>query len=198
MIGMPEQGVATYYDATGAGNCSFDPSPSDLDVAAMDDPEWQGSSVCGACATVMGPKGNVTVRIVDRCPECEKGHLDLSKQAFAKIADLSAGRVPITWSIVSCNVSGNVAYQFKQGSSQYWTAIQVRNHKVPIRSLAWNKNGTNWVDVNRESYNYFVEPNGMGTRAIKIRITSRDNQTLEDTLPGVMENQVFQGAAQFH
>lgn len=195
-LGTPEQGVATYYDATGAGNCGFDPSPNDLDVAAMDNPEWQNSAVCGACAEVTGPKGKVTVRIVDRCPECEKGHLDLSKQAFAKIADVAAGRVAITWSIVPCNVSGPVAYYYKDGSSQYWTAIQVRNSRLPIKSLEWNKSGT-YVDVGRVDYNYFVQQSGVGTGPVKVRITAWDGQTLEDTLSPVVQSTTVQGAAQF-
>ncbi len=89
-------GRATYYDADGSGNCSFDASPDDLDVAAMDAPEWDNSGVCGACVAIEGPRAASTVRIVDQCPECEKGHLDLSQEAFAKIADVSAGNVPIT------------------------------------------------------------------------------------------------------
>ncbi|MGH7330711.1 MAG: expansin EXLX1 family cellulose-binding protein, partial [Polyangiaceae bacterium] len=68
-VGKSENGRATYYDADGSGNCSFDPSPNDLDVAAMDDPEWNNSAVCGECVAITGPNGNVTVRIVDRCPE---------------------------------------------------------------------------------------------------------------------------------
>jgi expansin (peptidoglycan-binding protein) len=93
-------------------------------------------------------------------------------------------------------VTGPVAYQFKQGSSQWWTAVQARNHRVPIRSLVWNKGGT-WIDVQRANYNYFVEAAGMGTGAVRLRIVSWDGQTLEDTVPGVMENQTFAGAAQF-
>ena len=34
-----KSGEGTYYDATGAGNCSFDPSPNDLMVAAMNAPD---------------------------------------------------------------------------------------------------------------------------------------------------------------
>src|SRR5512135_3134445 len=104
------QGIATYYYATGAGACSFDPSPSNLMVAAMDAPEWNNSAVCGEYVQVWGPKGTVTVRIVDLCPECGVGHLDLSEQAFALIANLSAGVVSITWQVVSPSLSGPIAY----------------------------------------------------------------------------------------
>ncbi|HLE51108.1 MAG TPA: expansin EXLX1 family cellulose-binding protein, partial [Anaerolineales bacterium] len=91
------QGIATYYAATGAGACSFDPSPQDLMVAAMNAEQYDNAAVCGAYLYVTGPQGAVTVRIVDLCPECQAGHLDLSREAFAQIAELPQGRVPITW-----------------------------------------------------------------------------------------------------
>jgi len=195
-LGAPESGVATYYAADGSGNCSFDPSPNDLDVAAMDDVEYAGSAVCGACVAVKGPKGSVTLRIVDRCPECERGHLDLSKEAFAKIADVSAGRVPISWQVVPCAVTGDVGYHYKDGTSQYWTAIQVRNHRLPIAKLEIQKGG-GFVAVSREPYNYFVLGSGAGPGPVTVRITSADGQTLTDTLPAAASDVSAQGAGQF-
>jgi len=192
----PEQGVATYYAATGDGACGFGPSPNDLNVAAMDQPEWNGSAVCGECVAITGPKGSVTVRIVDLCPECEMGHLDLSQQAFAQIADVSAGKVPITWKVVPCNVTGNVEYQIKDGSSQYWTAIQVRNSRLPVAKLEWMQNGA-WTDVSRADYNYFVVSSGVGPASYQVRITSSTGETLMDTLPPVQPNALVQGSGQF-
>jgi expansin (peptidoglycan-binding protein) len=198
-LGTPESGVATYYDATGAGACSFDPSPDALDVAALDMPEWDGSALCGACAAVSGPKGSVTVRIVDLCPGCEQGHLDLSMQAFAQIADVAAGRVPITWQLVSCDVGGNLAYRFKEGSSQYWTAIQVRNHRLPVTGLEVRVgDGGSWQAVARSDYNYFVDAGGVGTTGpFAVRVTASDGQQLVDELPAVQSGVVVEGAAQF-
>jgi expansin (peptidoglycan-binding protein) len=196
-LGQNETGDGTYYAATGAGACSFDPSPNDLDVAAMDAPLWAGSAPCGECVAITGPKGMVTVRIVDLCPECKAGDLDLSQEAFAKIADVSAGRVKITWHGVPCAVTGNVAYRFKEGSSQWWTAIQVRNHKLPIAKLEWQSGGS-WQEIPRESYNYFVVASGVGTTgSFQVRVTAIDGQTLTDTLPGVQAGQTVSGAAQF-
>ncbi len=196
-LSSPESGVATYYDATGAGACSFDPSPNDLDVAAIDMPEWNGSAPCGECVAVTGPQGSVTVRIVDLCPGCETGHLDLSMQAFSQIADVSAGRVPITWQVVPCDVQGNLQYRYKEGSSQYWTAIQVRNSRLPVASLEVQLNGA-WQMVTRSDYNYFVEPNGVGTTAgFGVRVTASDGQQLVDALPPLQPELVVSGAAQF-
>src|SRR6185369_16807240 len=61
---VSEMGDATYYDATGAGSCSFDPSPDRL-VAALDGPDYAHASLCGACLAVAGPSGDVIVRVVD-------------------------------------------------------------------------------------------------------------------------------------
>ena len=192
-----KNGVATYYDADGSGNCSFDKS-SDLDVVAMNTPEYGASAACGGCINVRGPLGDVTVRVVDRCPECPTGHLDLSKEAFAKIAEMKQGKVAITYQNVACNVSGNLAYHFKDGSSKYWVAIQVRNHPVPIAKLEYKK-GSSFVAMKRESYNYFVEPAGVGDiSSLVVRVTGADGNTVEDTLPGTIESdKLVQGKAQF-
>lgn len=196
-ISQPEQGVATYYAADGTGACSFDPSPNDLMVAAMDMPEWNGSAPCGECVHVDGPQGSVTVRIVDLCPGCEMGHLDLSMEAFQMIAPLPQGRVPITWQVVPCNVTGNVSYRFKEGSSQWWTAIQVRNHRLPITKLEWQSGGA-WVDIPRADYNYFIVQNGVGPSAFMVRTTAIDGQQLTDMLPAPSSGTVVPGSGQFH
>ena len=94
-------GEATYYAADGTGACGFAASPSDLMVTAINKSQY-AKSLCGRCVSVTGPKGTVKVRIVDLCPGCAFGGLDLGAQAFAKISPLSAGRVKITWSFVPC------------------------------------------------------------------------------------------------
>lgn len=193
-------GIATFYDADGSGNCGFDKSPNDMDVVALNFPEYANSAACGSCIRVKGPSGEVTVRVVDSCPGCNAGHLDLSEQAFQKIAPLEKGRVDISYQTVACNVSGNVAYHFKDGSSKYWTAIQVRNHRLPVAKLAYQRDGA-WVDMKREDYNYFVESKGVGDQpsGLRLRVIAADGQVIEDALPGaVPDNETVSGSKQFN
>lgn len=195
------EGTATFYDADGSGNCSFERSPDDLDVVALAMPEYNESSACGACLQVTGPKGEITVRVVDSCPGCEGSgvNLDLSAQAFAKIAEPKQGRVKVTYRLVSCATSGNIAYHFKDGSSKWWTAIQVRNHRVPIQSLEYRK-GASWVPMKREDYNYFVDASGVGDQpsGLTLRVTGTDGQVIEETLPGdVQSDRTIAGTKQF-
>jgi len=196
-LGQFQAGIATFYDATGAGHCGFDKSPQDMDVAAMNAPQFAGTAVCGSCAEIQGPKGTVVVRVVDSCPECNAGHLDLSREAFGKIADMIDGRVKTQWRLVSCPVVGPVRYRVKQGSHQYWSAIQVLNHRLPVTKLEYQKNGA-WVATWRDpDSNYFTEPAGMGTGPVKVRITASDGQTLEDTVPSTTGEKIYDGLAQF-
>jgi expansin (peptidoglycan-binding protein) len=172
-------GEGTYYAADGSGNCSFDPSPGDLMVAAMNQADYAGSAACGACITADGPRGSVTVRIVDRCPECARGDVDFSEQAFAKIASVSAGRVAISWRYVPCDVSGPIRYHFKDGSSAFWVGIQVRNHRHAIASVE-GRTGTAWRALRRETYNYFIADGGLGAGPLALRVTDVHGQVVED------------------
>jgi expansin (peptidoglycan-binding protein) len=175
---MEHTGEGTYYDADGSGNCSFDPT-SDLMVAAMNQTDYAASAACGACAHIVGPSGEVTVRIVDRCPECKPGDIDLSPEAFSKFADLKLGRVKIAWNYVPCDVQGPIVYHFKEGSNQYWTAVQVRNARHAIAKFEFQKSGQ-YVPVNRLDYNYFVADKGMGPGPYAFRVTDVNGDVLED------------------
>lgn len=93
-------GEATYYDADGTGACGFGKS-TDFLVAALNKVQYTKAE-CGKCARVTGPKGSVTIKIVDLCPGCGDGDLDLSETAFKQVANLDDGRVEISWHFSTC------------------------------------------------------------------------------------------------
>lgn len=190
-------GDATYYDATGEGSCGGDPV-SDLHVAALAAPSWNAAAFCGACADVKGPTGKHTfVRIVDMCPECLNASLDMGRPAFSDLDELSVGRVPITWRLANCPVTGPLNYFVVSGSSQYWIGIRVRNHRVPVASLELEVGGA-FVKLERKQWNDFVLPSGTKTDgAFRVRATSWAGEVLVDTLPGPRASTTFQGAQNF-
>lgn len=192
----PLSGEGTYYDADGTGNCGFDPDPGRM-VAAMNAVDYDTAAWCGACLRVSGPDGEVTVRVVDQCPECAHGDLDLSREAFAKIAPLSAGRVPITWHEVACEVDGPLRYHFKDGSNPWWTAIQIREHRYPIAKVEARRASGAFEPIPRVSYNYFVESDGLGDGPYTFRVTDTRGHVLEDTGIEAGDDVTRSGAAQF-
>lgn len=188
-------GEGTYYDADGSGNCSFPATPSDLMVGAMNASDYAGSATCGTCARVEGPDGTVDVRIVDQCPECRPGDIDLSPQAFEEIAPISAGRVDISWTFIPCDVSGPLVYHFKDGSNQWWTAVQVRNHRHQVERFEVELDGA-WVEVPRLDYNYFVYEAGMGPGPYRFRVTDIWGHTVEDEAIPLLDDDDATGADQ--
>lgn len=193
-----EAGSGTYYAADGTGACGFDASPDDLMVAAMNAADYDHAAWCGACLEVTGPSGSkVTVRVVDECPGCAHGDLDLSQQAFQALSPLAAGRIAITWREVACSVTGPIGYHFKDGSNAYWTAIQLRNHRYPIAKLEAATAGGAWTAIPRLDYNYFVDASGLGPGPYTLRVTDARGQTLEDSGIALGASVTRDGAAQF-
>lgn len=186
-------GHATYYDfADGTGACMLEQLPepqyvgaigiSDYYTPAVDGKAYQQATLCGAYAKVSGSKGSIIIKIVDLCPDaiCTKGHIDLSPEAFAAVGNLIDGYIPISWQLISKPMTGNIALRYKDGSSQWWTAIQVRNHRNPVATLEVKK-GDTWEALSRTDYNYFLAPWGLGVGYHTFRLTDVFGHQLIET-----------------
>ena len=177
------RGVATAYNAgVGDGACLYGPSP-DLMIAAMNTTDYETSRACGAYVLVRAANGkSITGRITNECPlPCAPGQIDLSEQAFAKLADLKVGRLPITWSLVSPSNVGTISIRYKTGSSAYWCGIQAIGHRNPVARLEVST-ASGWRQLPRTAYNYFVSAHGTGCGKA-IRLTDIYGQRL--TISGV-------------
>lgn len=191
------QGQATYYTATGLGNCSI-PVPSDLLFGAMNNPDYATADYCGAFVKITGPLGSVTVQITDRCPECQTGHIDLSPQAFDRIANRVTGIVPISWQLISNPATtGKVSYHFKDGSSQWWTAVQPRNHRNAIAKFEYRMGQAAYKVAPRFIFNYFIAEAGMGTGPYSFRTTDVYGNIIVDENIVLGDNVIRTGTQQF-
>ncbi|KAJ3057602.1 hypothetical protein HK102_011021 [Quaeritorhiza haematococci] len=104
-------GEATFYDGNGALGACGNPIADDQMLCALNaasfDPFTPGSNpndnaLCGSCVRVTGPKGSAVCKILDRLPSGGPFDVDLTRTAFANIADISAGRVAVKWSFCRC------------------------------------------------------------------------------------------------
>lgn len=193
-------GVATFYDADGTGNCGFDVAPDRM-VTAVADPDWAGSLHCGRCLEVWGPEATIVVRVVDRCPECPTGHLDLSAEAFDLIAEPAQGIVPVAFRSVPCPVGGPLSIRQQEGSNPWWLSLQVRDHRHAVASVELRENGAStWQPMPRASYNYFVATSASGFAfPLDLRLTDVHGGVVVETdlITAAVPGQVTSGTTQF-
>ena len=110
---------------------------------------------------------------MDQCPECEPGHLDLSREAFARIADPVQGLVPVTYrAVVNPPLPGPLTFRIKEGASQWWFAVRVGNHGNPLRSVEVRQGDSGpWQSAARQDYNYWLIASGAGPGPFNVRVT---------------------------
>lgn len=119
------------------------------------------------------------LQIVDKCPECDKGHLDLFQDAFAALDSPSKGIIDTSYNFVPCpKVSGPLTIHTKSGVSQYWFSAQVVNANRRTSKLEVSTDGKSWKAATRTEYNFFEIPSGVGASKASIRVTSEDGKSV--------------------
>jgi expansin len=172
--GAQTSGEATHYElaAGGMGNCSYPSPPAGQLYVALPPSEYGGSAACGSYLQVTGPDGSVTVEVVDQCPECQSGHIDLSEQAFARIAPLSAGLVPVNYhTIADPPLPAPLSMLVKTGSSAYYLALLPINNGNPLASVAVRQASGGWLELARTTYGYWLASSGAGPGSFTVRLT---------------------------
>jgi expansin (peptidoglycan-binding protein) len=165
-------GTATHYVLSGTGNCSYPSPPANGLFVALSPSEYDGAATCGEYVEVSGPDGSVTAEVIDQCPPCAAGHVDLSETAFARIAPLSAGLVPISYRpLTDPALPGPVSIRVKEGSSAYWLALLAGNTGNPLASVQVEDAAGAWHDLARASYNYWIAASGAGPGPFTVRLT---------------------------
>ncbi len=176
-------GKSTFYGGNLAGGaCSFSTYslPAGLFGTAYSGQVWDSAAECGRCVRVTGPNGNsITAMIVDECPECDQGHLDLFQDAFAELGALSAGIIATSYAFVPCGIASPLVLHSKPGTSAYYFALQVVNANEGIAALDVSTDGgATWQPTSRADYNFFEQPAGFGTDTVDVRLTSTAGDTV--------------------
>lgn len=90
-------GDMTYYNP-GLGACGETNTDSDA-VAAVSSAVYNSGSGCNKVATIHYNGKSTTARVVDLCPSCATGSIDVSPTVFQALSPLSAGRIQVTWEL---------------------------------------------------------------------------------------------------
>lgn len=166
-------GIATHYVLQGLPNCSYPSPPADGLFVALPPGDYGSAAACGGYLEVHGPDGSVRVEVIDQCPGCGAGHIDLSEAAFSAIAPLNAGLVDVTYQqLANPSLPGPISLLVKQGSSQYWLALLAMNTGNPLASVqVQSESGGGWHNLVQANYNYWVAQSGAGPGPFTVRLT---------------------------
>ena len=167
-------GEATHYELApgGMGNCSYPSPPAGQLYVALSPSEYGAAAACGSYLQVTGPDGSVTAEVIDQCPECQAGHIDLSEQAFARIAPLSAGLVPVSYhTLADPPLPAPLSILVKTGSSAYYLALLPINNGNPLAGVAVHQGSGGWQELARTTYGYWLASSGAGPGPFTVRLT---------------------------
>jgi expansin len=168
-------GTATHYVLTSLPNCSYPSPPANDLFVALSPAEYDSAAACGGYLTVTGPDGSVTVQVIDQCPDCATGHIDLSEAAFAELAPLSAGLINVHYQqLTDPPLPGPITMEVKSGSSQYWLALLADNTGNPLASVQVETASGGWLSLTRASYNYWIASSGAGVGPFTVRLTDTE------------------------
>ncbi|KAI1357888.1 RlpA-like double-psi beta-barrel-protein domain-containing protein-containing protein [Xylaria arbuscula] len=87
-------GDITYYQP-GLGACGETSSDSET-VVALSPAQYDGA--CGKTITITKDGKTATAKVVDKCPACASGAIDVSSTVFKSLADMAVGRTTVEWS----------------------------------------------------------------------------------------------------
>jgi hypothetical protein len=178
-------GTATHYVLQSLPNCSYPSPPADGLFVALSPDEYGNAAACGGYLEVHGPDGSVRVEVIDQCPGCGDGHIDLSETAFSAIAPLNAGLVDVTYQrLANPSLPGPISLLVKQGSSPYWLALLAMNTGNPLASVqVQSESGGGWYNLVQANYNYWVAQSGAGAGPFTVKMT--DTQGHVVTVHGI-------------
>ena len=189
----PRSGWATFYRPAALGACML-PQPR-LHVA-LNPRDYARSRLCGGTIRITRGGRSVTAVVTNLCPECPAGAVDLSPAAFRRLARPVEGRVRVRWRLISPRRIRPIRYRFKEGSSRWWTAVQVRNVRNPVARLEVRR-GARFRTLRRTGYNHFVAARGLGPGPYTFRVTDVHGARLVDRRVPLRPARQVSGRRQF-
>jgi len=169
------EGHAAFYDpGRAAGSCGLGPFPAGGWYASLPPSSYASGRACGSYLDVHGPAGPVRAEVVDVCPDCAAGTVNLSRAAFARIADPRRGTVVVSYRpAVDPPLPGPLMLRIA-AARRGRLAVQVINHGNRLSSVAASRPGGGWLRLAPDADGYWTGPlrpgRPAGTR-ISVRIT---------------------------
>lgn len=165
-------GKVTFYGpASTGGACAASSVPANRYTVALGPEQYAAGAACGTYVDIEGERGTIRAKVTNLCPECERGHLDLSDEAFAALDDPGKGIAQVRYKAVRNPAVGPLTVQVKDGSNAYWLALRVDNHGNALDSVQVKGSGGSWQSMALAEWGFWVLASGAGDGPLSVRVT---------------------------
>jgi expansin (peptidoglycan-binding protein) len=166
--------LAVFYDPGHAvGSCSLGPFPAGGRYVSLPPERFGHSAACGTYLTVQGPRGQVRAEVVDLCPGCAAGMINLSRAAFTRVADPGPGSARVRfWPVDDPPLPGPPILRLGRTRAGLLT-LQVRRHGNALASVAVVAPGTQvpaWRPFTLNAHGTWVAASHLSQGPFNIRI----------------------------
>lgn len=158
---------------------------------AMNSEQWADGSTCGRCVRARCTDSQctnndfVTLYVVDKCPECKYGDLDMSIPAYKQVTGLWPNRLEIEWEWTTCaqDMTGSIHWDPKDGSNENWQAFYVSNPAQALKSVMLNGK-----ELQRQTFNFWVHSSSLGSAPYELEFVSLNGTSVVKTVDDVLKS----------
>lgn len=154
------EGHAVFYDpGQAAGSCGLGPFPAGGRYASLPPRSFASGRARGSYLDVYGPRGTVRAEAVDVYTDCAAGSVDLSRAAFARIADPRAGLVAVSYrTALDPPLPRPLVLRISAAARPGTLAVQVINRGNRLSSVAASRPGGRWERLAPSADGYWTGP----------------------------------------
>ena len=133
----------------------------------------------------------ILAQVVDLCPECKEGDVDLSIPAYKAVTGRWPHRLAFEWEWASCAgaVEGPITFAPKGAErNAFWQAFYLANEKFPIKKVFLNG-----VALERSQFNFWIHPTAAPPPGATLELEADNGARLKAALADIWAPQSLGG-----
>lgn len=141
--------------------------------------------LCDVCAELTANGQTLIARVITYGEETGSTDIDVSPEVDAVLKG-SSNRT-LSWRFTSCPTTAPIQYTFdgRQWSNTWFFRVWVRNARVPVSKVEYRLGTGAWSTADWQSDGAWQAASQDFGKGFSLRISSIDNQSIDDTLPGL-------------
>jgi hypothetical protein len=141
--------------------------------------------LCDVCAELTANGVTIIAHVITYGDETGVNDIDVSPEARSALHGDS--NYTLTWRFVTCPTTAPIYYTFdgRQWSNTWFFRVWIRNARVPVAKVEYKLGANAWATADWQSDGAWQASSQDFSAGFSLRVTSIDNQTIEDTLPGL-------------